>query len=192
MDKAQEIVAFWVEDVGPTGWYSGSAELDQTIRERFQKDWDLAKAGQFDSWACCPEKSLALLILLDQFPRNMFRNDAKAFSTDKKAREVANKAIEKRFDMRTPEPQRQFYYLPLMHSECLQHQERCVRLVKQRLEASGEQTLLHSKAHREVIRKFGRFPYRNQVLDRVNTPSEQLFIELGGYQTITDSFQNVA
>lgn len=192
MDKAQEIIEFWVNDVGPKGWYQSTEELDQTIRDRFMDDWNDAKAGKYDGWTTCPEKSLALLILLDQFPRNMFRQDGQAFATDKKAREVANKAIEGGFDLRTPEPQRQFYYLPFMHSECLQHQERSVRLIKKRMTEEDNTNLLHAKVHREVIRMFGRFPYRNAALSRVSTPAEQEFMDRGGYGRITEDMKSAA
>ncbi len=192
MDKAQEIIEFWVNDVGPKGWYQSTEELDQTIRDRFMDDWHRAKAGQYDGWMTCPDKSLALLILVDQFPRNMFREDGQAFATDKKAREVANKAIESGFDLRTPEPERQFYYLPFMHSECLQHQERCVRLMKKRMTESDGSNLLHAKVHREVIRLFGRFPYRNFALSRSSTPAEQEFIDRGGYGRITEDMKTAA
>lgn len=191
MDKARAIIEFWVNEVGPSGWYQSTDALDQTIRGRFMADWDAANSGAFDAWARCPEKSLALLILLDQFPRNMFREDARSFASDKKAREVANLAIEQGFDKRTAEPQRQFYYLPLMHSECLQHQERSVRLIKDRMPETGENNLLHAKAHREVIRKFGRFPHRNTALARSNTETEQVFLDAGGYGKVVQDM-NVA
>lgn len=191
MDKARAIIEFWINEVGPSGWYQSTEALDQSIRDRFMADWEDAKSCAFDTWARCPEKSLALLIILDQFPRNMFRDDPRAFATDKKAREVANLAIELGFDKRTQEPQRQFYYLPLMHSECLQHQERSVRLIKDRMPTSGESNLLHAKVHREVIRKFGRFPYRNAALDRANTAPEQEFLDDGGYGKIVQKM-NVA
>jgi len=192
MGRAQDIISFWINEVGPKGWYLQSDELDQDIRTRFMEDWNIAKTGGYDSWARCPEKSLALLVLLDQFPRNMFRNDPCAFSTDKKAREVANLGIEQGFDTRCPEPQRQFYYLPLMHSECLQHQERSVRLIKERLKETGEGNLLHAKVHREVIRLFGRFPYRNEALERSSTQQERHFLDQGGYGSLTKQIQNAA
>ncbi len=123
----------------------------------------------------------SFLILVDQFPRNMFRGSPDAFATDSKARSEAKKAIDKKWDLRLPEPERQFFYLPLMHSECLCDQERCVRLMLTRMPESGEISLVHAKAHREVIRKFGRFPFRNEALDRGYTVPELEFIEEGGY-----------
>lgn len=181
MADAQEIRRFWVEEVGPAGWYQSTKELDATIQERFGQAWEQAAAGAFMDWGCDPEKSLSLLILLDQFPRNMFRGSKRAFCTDRKAICVAKKAIERGYDLRVPEPERQFYYLPLMHSESLTDQERCVRLMKTRMPEAGDQNLLHAKAHREVIRKFGRFPYRNDALNRATTPVEIAYLEAGGY-----------
>lgn len=181
MANPNEILSFWLEEVGPAGWYNGSEELDAAIISRFGSAWEEAAAGEYSDWACCPDKSLALIILVDQFPRNMFRNSFRAFSTDRKALCYAKKAIDKGFDLRTPEPQRQFYYLPLMHSESLTDQERCVRLMKKRMASEGTTNLLHARVHREVIRQFGRFPYRNQVLDRNPTPPEIAYLESGGY-----------
>lgn len=192
MDKAQAIVEFWVNEVGPDGWYNPTDDLDQTIRDRFLADWEAAKSGEYDGWAYCPDKSLALLILLDQFPRNMFRGESDAFVTDKKAVEVATHAIDAGYDLRTDEPQRQFYYLPFMHSECLTHQERCVRLIKCRMREGGAENLLHAKAHRAVIRLYGRFPYRNSALGRSSTPAEEAFMSSGGYGALTEELEAAA
>lgn len=181
MADAAEIRRFWVEEVGPAGWYMSTEKLDASIQERFGEAWEQAAAGEYTDWACDPEKSLSLLILLDQFPRNMFRGSKRAFSTDQKALCVAKKAIDRGYDMRTPEPARQFYYLPLMHSESLTDQERCVRLMKTRMPEAGEGNLLHAKVHREVIRKFGRFPYRNDALERETTSHENAYLASGGY-----------
>ncbi|MCP5076073.1 MAG: DUF924 domain-containing protein [Rhodobacteraceae bacterium] len=192
MEKAQRVLEFWINEVGPPGWYQGSDALDQTIRDRFLLDWEMASRGELDSWKSYPDKSLALVILVDQFPRNMFRNDPRAFATDKRARCVASKALVAGFDKRTPEPQRQFYYLPLMHSECLTDQERCVRLIKTRMPDSDQGNLTHAKVHREIIRMFGRFPYRNEALGRKSTDAEKTFIDDGGYQKILNDIMAVA
>lgn len=181
MADAAEIRRFWIDEVGPEGWYNATEELDATIQERFGELWERAAAGEYLEWACDPERVLSLLILLDQFPRNMFRGSARAFSTDRKALCVAKKAIERGFDMLEPEPERQFFYLPLMHSESLTDQERCVRLMKTRMPLAGPESLIHAKVHREVIRSFGRFPYRNQALHRDATTKEQAYLNSGGY-----------
>jgi len=181
MAKAEEIIRFWVDEVGPPGWYNGSEKLDSKIQERFGETWEQAAAGEFREWTCDPRKSFALVILLDQFPRNMFRGDSRAFSTDRRALCVAKKSIDAGFDLRVSEPERQFYYLPLMHSEILTDQERCVRLMTIRMNNTGDENLFHAKVHREVIRKFGRFPYRNGVLDRDMTTKELAYLDAGGY-----------
>jgi len=181
MSDAHDIRQFWVEEVGPEGWYNSTEELDATIQERFGEAWERAAAGEYSHWACDPEHALALLILLDQFPRNMFRGSPRAFETDRKARCIAKKAIDAGYDLKTPEPERQFFYLPLMHSECLTDQERCVRLMKTRMPEAGDGNLLHAKVHREVIRRFGRFPYRNEALNRVPSAQEEAYLAAGGY-----------
>ncbi len=177
-----DVLDFWLKEVGPGRWYNAGPALDDEIRNRFEDTWTAARNGEFTTeWTMRPEGTLAFLILMDQFPRNMFRGSDKAFETDARARSVAKKVIEQRWDLRIPEPERQFFYLPLMHSECLCDQERCVRLMLTRMPESGGLNLLHAKAHREVIRRFGRFPYRNEALDRSFTAPETAFLEEGGY-----------
>ena len=181
MADAAEIRRFWIDEVGPEGWYNATEELDATIQERFGEIWERAAAGEYLDWACDPLRVLSLLILLDQFPRNMFRGSARAFATDRKALCVAKKAIERGYDLLEAEPERQFLYLPLMHSESLTDQERCVRLMKTRMPLAGPDSLIHAKVHREVIRNFGRFPYRNEALHRDATMKEQAYLNSGGY-----------
>ena len=181
MADAAEIRRFWIDEVGPEGWYNATEELDATIQERFGEIWEQAAAGEYLDWACDPLRVLSLLILLDQFPRNMFRGSARAFATDRKALCVAKKAIERGYDLLEAEPERQFFYLPLMHSESLTDQERCVRLMKTRMPLAGPDSLIHAKVHREVIRNFGRFPYRNEALHRDATMKEQAYLNSGGY-----------
>lgn len=183
MEKAHEILEFWTE-VGPEGWYIADDTLDQKIRDRFLGDWEKALEGKYCDWRTYPDKALSLIILLDQFPRNMFRGDKRSFATDKLARCAARHAIDAKFDMRTTEPNRQFFYMPLMHSESLTDQERCVRLVKTRMPEGGANALAHAKAHRELIRQFGRFPYRNKVLGRDNTAAETMFLGERGYEKV--------
>ncbi len=192
MADAGEIRRFWVDEVGPDGWYAASDELDQEIRSRFLESWEEGARGALNDWAYDPDRALSLVILLDQFPRNMFRGSARAFSTDRRAICVARKGIDLGFDMRTPEPERQFFYLPLMHSESLMDQERCVRLMKTRMPETGEGNLLHAKVHREVIRKFGRFPYRNEALHRQETAQERDYLRSGGYGETLRAFQKAS
>lgn len=179
MSDAERILAFWLEEVGPPGWYGGGSELDAACRERFLETWRAGRDGAHDRWAAQPRSCLALLILLDQLPRNMFRDSADAFATDARALAVAKGAADRGFDLRVEGPPRQFFYLPLMHSEMVGDQERSVRLFAMR--GDGDENLLHARAHRAVIRRFGRFPYRNQVLGRRTTPAEAAWLDAGGY-----------
>ena len=143
MSNPDDILNFWLDEVGPKGWYQGSDELDAEIRRRFLPTLEAACQGSFSLWLTYPSGTLAYIILFDQFPRNMFRGEAKAFSGDKAALAAAKAAISKGWDMRIDEPARQFFYLPLMHSENLCDQDRCVRLMKERMPDAGEANLLH-------------------------------------------------
>jgi len=177
----EEILEFWLDEVGPQGWYAQDDALDDAIRDRFMEAWESACAGSYSLWLTYPSGALAYIILTDQFPRNMFRGEGKAFSTDRAALAAAKSAVDKSWDLRIDEPARQFFYLPMMHSENLCDQERCVRLLCQRMPETGAANLLHARAHREVIRKFGRFPYRNHALSRPMTGPEQAYVSAGGY-----------
>lgn len=175
------VLEFWLDEVGPDGWYKQDEALDQTIRDRFGEAWQEAMEGAYSLWLTYPSGTLAYVILTDQFPRNMFRGSEQAFASDKLALAAAKSAVDRGWDLRIDEPARQFFYLPMMHSENLCDQERCVRLVCERMPATGEMNLPHAKAHREIIRLFGRFPYRNDALGRKMTGPEQAFIAGGGY-----------
>ncbi len=176
---AQDILDFWLDEIGPEGWFNGPPELDQAIRDRYLALWETARAGGLDGWQVAPRPCLALLILIDQFPRNMFRNDPRAFATDARALAIAKQGIERRQDAGFDFPARGFFHLPLMHSENIADQERCVRLSV--LTGAPASSLHHARAHRYVIRRFGRFPYRNAALGRTSTPEEEAFLEAGGY-----------
>ncbi len=186
MSEPEEILAFWLDEVGPVGWYDGDEKLDQTIRDRFRKTWENARDGAYSLWLTYPTGVLAYLIVMDQFPRNMFRGGKQAFSTDPAALEAAKCAVKKGWDMRIDEPARQFFYLPMMHSENLCDQDRCVRLMLTRMPQAGAVNLLHAKVHREVIRQFGRFPYRNAALSRDTTATEKTFVTEGGYGAVLE------
>ncbi|SFP26878.1 DUF924 family protein [Tranquillimonas alkanivorans] len=180
MATPDDVLAFWLDEVGPEGWYKGEA-LDDAVRDRFLDAWESAAQGAFALWLTYPTGTLAYIILTDQFPRNMFRGQATAFSTDTVALAAAKMAIARNWDMRIDEPARQFFYLPLMHSENLCDQDRCVRLMLTRMPETGAENLIHAKAHRDVIRRFGRFPFRNQALGRTPQTGEAEFLEQGGY-----------
>ena len=181
MTDPQDVLKFWLDEVGPSGWYDSDAALDDEVRNRFGALWDRSREGALSLWLTYPNGALAYVILTDQFPRNMFRGSGKAFATDRAALAAAKSAIAKGWDLKIDEPARQFFYLPLMHSENLCDQERCVRLMCERMPETGDGNLIHARAHREVIRMFGRFPYRNEALSRTTTPLERDFVDAGGY-----------
>jgi uncharacterized protein (DUF924 family) len=182
MSTVDEIINFWVNEVGPERWYATDPALDAQIKARYGALWENALAGRLNSWASCAKGALAFLIVTDQFPRNMFRgDDGRAFATDALARLVAARACHLGFDRMIPEPQRQFFYLPLMHSESQMDQDRSVRMFLLRMPETGANNLLHARAHRAVIRQFGRFPYRNAALGRASTEAERAWMAQGGY-----------
>jgi uncharacterized protein (DUF924 family) len=180
-EMAEEILRVWLEEIGPGGWYTIDPALDARLRARFEDAWAAAAAGRLDHWIAEPRSALALVILLDQLPRNMFRGTPRAFASDALARRHAKRAIDLGHDRRVPEPGRQFFYLPLMHSEWLTDQERCVRLIRIAMPDTGAEQLDHATRHRDVIRRFGRFPSRNPILGRADTPEERAYREAGGY-----------
>ncbi|MEM7525179.1 MAG: DUF924 family protein [Pseudomonadota bacterium] len=172
-----EVLKFWVEEVGPDSWYASDDALDLTIRSRFGGAITTARSGDLCHWVLKPSSALALLILLDQFPRNVYRGAPSAFASDAKAVRVTKTAIALGHDLKIDEPERQFFYLPLMHSESLADQSRCVRLILTRMPLTGGNNLSFAVEHREVVRQFGRFPYRNKALGRRSSDAEQAFLE---------------
>ncbi|WP_435141648.1 DUF924 family protein [Pseudopelagicola sp. nBUS_19] len=177
----EDILEFWLDEVGPSGWYAISEDLDQEILDRFGEAWRRSQQGSFAQWLTYASGTLAYIVLNDQFPRNMFRGLDKAFRSDRQALAAAKIAIDKKWDLRIDGLARQFFYMPLMHSESLCDQERCIRMFLDRMPENGESNLLHARAHREVIRKFGRFPYRNEALSRNSTQPEMAYVAEGGY-----------
>jgi uncharacterized protein (DUF924 family) len=172
-----EIVSFWGE-AGPDKWFDQDESFDEAIRLRFLPSYEAAARGKLAAWEESIEGTLALVLLLDQFPRNMFRGDARAFATDVLARAVADRALAHGFDQATDPTLRPFFYLPFMHSEALIDQDRSVRLY----EALGEtEKLRYATEHRDIVVRFGRFPHRNRVLGRDTTLAEQAFLEADGF-----------
>ncbi len=172
-----DIIAFW-RDAGYERWYSKNDAFDQEIRDRFMPTWEAARDGKLNAWQDTDEGALALAIVLDQFPRNMFRNDPRAFSTDARARDVVTKAIADGRDKRIDPVMRAFLYLPFEHSEDIADQERSVLLFEQ---LGDQNTLNYAVIHADIIVKFGRFPHRNTVLGRETTAEEAAFLQAGGF-----------
>ena len=172
-----DIIAFWRE-AGPERWYTKDLAFDAELRRRFLTTWEEAAAGRLDTWQHSDDGTLALLIVLDQFPRNMFRGDPRTFATDAKALQVANGAIAKGVDQRIDRDMRQFVYLPFEHSEDLADQARSVALFHAHGEPEG---IEYALIHEDIIRRFGRFPHRNAVLGRATTADEQVFLDQGGF-----------
>jgi uncharacterized protein (DUF924 family) len=173
---AKDVVTFWRE-AGPDRWFNKDDAFDAEIRRRFLPTYEAAASGELRDWESSAEGALALLILLDQFPRNMFRGDKRAFATDALARAVTAGALIKGFDAQVGD-MRTFFYLPFEHSEDMADQERGIALYT----AAGDaDNLKWAKLHADIIRKFGRFPHRNAVLGRTTTPEEQSFLDEGGF-----------
>lgn len=172
-----EIIQFW-RDAGPDKWFAADEAFDREVRTRFLPAHEAAARGEFAAWEESPEGALALLILLDQFPRNIFRRSPHAFAADPLARRVAEMALARGFDRAVDEAMRLFFYLPFMHSEALADQDRSLQL----FEALGDaEQVKYAIIHRDIIARFGRFPHRNRALGRATTPAEQRFLDEGGF-----------
>jgi uncharacterized protein (DUF924 family) len=172
----QHVLDFWRE-AGPARWFRKDDAFDADFRARFLGAHEAAARGDLDSWARRSDGALALLILLDQFPRNAFRGTARMYESDAKARAVARAAIEAGFDKDFEPDLRNFFYLPLMHSENLADQDLAVVLAR----GIGGEPLRFALMHRGIIEKFGRFPHRNAMLGRTTTPEEQKYLADGGF-----------
>ena len=177
MGGISDVLTFW-RSAGDERWYKRDDAFDASVRERFLALWHKAVAGELSSWETTDDGALALVILLDQFPRNMFRGDPKAFSSDAQALEVAHRALARGADKRIEAPLLQFLYLPFMHSEDLADQSRCVDLFRT---TADTENLRYAEEHADIVRRFGRFPHRNRALRRTTTPEEQAFLDGGGF-----------
>lgn len=172
-----DILGFWRE-AGYDKWFGKDDAFDAAIHTRFAALWRTAAGGELASWEASDDGALALVIVLDQFPRNMFRGTPQAFSSDALARTVAARAMARGADARAEPALRQFFYLPLMHSEDLADQQACVVLY----EALGDpHELEYAVEHRDIIARFGRFPHRNRALGRATTADEQAYLNSGGF-----------
>ena len=174
--EAAEVVAFW-RAAGPPRWFKKDPAFDAEFRERFLTLHQRAAAGELDGWAASAEGALALVILLDQFPRNAFRDTARMYATDAMAGRIARSALERGLDLEVPEELRNFMYLPLMHSEDPRDHDLCA----QKTAALGGEAHRFALHHQDIIRRFGRFPHRNALLGRASTREEEAFMAQGGF-----------
>ncbi len=174
--RPADVIAFWRE-AGPSEWFRKDESFDDDFRTRFLATHEAAARGDLDAWAHEPQGALALLVLLDQFPRNAFRGSARMYATDGKALEIAHGAIDAGHDAQVELELRNFLYLPLMHSERLEDQDLCVRLTQK----LGGEASRFAQHHRDIIARFGHFPHRNVLLGRTTMPDEQLFLNEGGF-----------
>lgn len=174
--RPRDVLDFWFKETPSEKWFTTDPALDAQIRSRFEAAWREGCAGGLKDWENEPNGSLALIILLDQFPRNMFRGSGEAFASDALARGIARRAIDQKRDLEVPATLRSFYYLPLQHSEHLADHEVCVQLTRERL---GEDhfSYPYALAHKAAIERFGRFPARNKALGRASTDEEQDFLK---------------
>ena len=172
----RDVLDFWFADDTKPRWYDSTKAFDDLCRDRFGDHVGQAAKGVLAVWEQSAEGALALCILLDQMPRNLFRGTAKAFETDQSAMAVAERAIDRGLDHELEGDRRKFFYLPFMHSERLADQERCVELARA---LGDEKTLHHAEEHADLIRRFGRFPHRNANIGRSSTPDEIAFLAEG-------------
>lgn len=178
-DTKQEILHFWFVETQPVQWFQINPAFDQLMRERFLTSYQMAQEGLCDGWGAEADGALALCILLDQFPRNMFRALPEAFASDEKARRVAAQAIRNGFDQVLPPLRRRFLYLPFEHSEDPADQMRSVSLFAS-MKDDDPMGYEYALRHQDIIQRFGRFPHRNAILGRDSTPDEMLYLSQPG------------
>lgn len=172
-----DVVGFW-RQAGPSRWFKKAHAFDEAIRLKFEPTHHAAARGEYDAWAETAEGALALILLLDQFPRNLYRGSGHQFATDGKARSIARTAIERGFDRQVEPDLRNFFYLPFEHSEDLADQDYSIALCT---EAGDADNLKWAALHRDIIVRYGRFPHRNAALGRATTEDEQAFLDDGGF-----------
>ena len=169
MQTAEEVLNFWYTEPMKSSWFKSTPEVDALITENYEFLWQYAADYNLELWQDTPEGCLALCIILDQFPLNMFRNKALAFSTEQHAVDVCKHAIINDFDQQIDKSRLSFLYMPLMHSENIDDQDLCIERFAQ---AGLEDNERFAKHHRGIIEQFGRFPHRNETLGRESTPEE--------------------
>ena len=172
----EDVLAFWFSEAQSSRWYANDENFDAEIRQRFLSTYEAANSGTLDEWRNTPESMLALIILLDQFPRNMFRGLPRAFASDARAVSLTKEGVKRGFDRSLTEVQLDFFYMPLMHSEALSDHDLLLELLEQ-----GYGDNRYAQEHREIIARFGRFPHRNQTLGRESTIEEASYLASGSY-----------
>jgi len=187
MSDPATVLSFWLDSVGPKGWYEVNPKVDADITAQFGALWQAVLDGNLDHWIDGSTGTLAFLILTDQFPRNMFRGDPRAFATDPIARDAARRALAQGWDQETPTPERQFFYMPFEHSEDPADQALAVDCFTNRMDSP--ETALHARSHQAIINRFGRFPFRNAALGRTSTDEEEAFMANGGYGAVVRELQ---
>jgi len=170
-ENAETVLEFWFSAPARTHWFKAPRNFDAEIREKFGQLHTLASAGKLESWLLAPRSCLALVIVLDQFSRNLNRNDAKMYDNDRHARNAARYVIDQGFDQRLKDWEKAFVYMPFMHSESIDDQDLSVKLFT----AAGLDNARYALHHRDIIRRFGRFPHRNRLLGRKSTREEQAY-----------------
>lgn len=178
-DLQKDVLDFWFEQIQPAQWFQVNPEFDAAIAARYEDAYDKAARGIFDDWRNDSDGCLALCILLDQFPRNMFRGTPRAFATDGKALVAAKFAVSKGFDQVLSPHKRRFLYLPFEHSENLNDQRKCVDLFE-KMKKDDPLGYDYALRHLKVIEQYGRFPHRNKILGRMNTPEEEDYLAEAG------------
>lgn len=179
IDSQKQILDFMFVETRPEQWFQKNADFDVLIKDKFAEVYKRAMVGEFDAWADTADGALALIILFDQMPRNMFRYTPKAFASDYKALNIAKAAVLKGFDQEVPVFKRRFFYLPYEHSENLSDQRLSVELFEA-IKGDDELGYDYALRHLDVIEKYGRFPHRNKILGRDNTPKEQEYLAQPG------------
>lgn len=174
----QDVISFW-KQAGPKKWFAKDDGFDQEMRQQFMPLLEQAIEGQLDHWKENADACLGLILILDQFSRNLFRNNPKAFSQDPAALSAARHALEQGYELKVDPELRSFIYMPLMHSEALEDQKESLRL--QTL-GGKEANIKAAKEHFQIIERFGRFPHRNQILGRQTTPEEEKYLQSGGFK----------
>jgi len=178
-DSKNEVIKFWFEEIKPQQWFQKNAAFDADISDRFMTTYEMAKKNLCSSWTNDADGVLALSIVLDQLPRNMFRDKPKAFETDYKILGIVKEALHKGLDQILPHTKRRFIYMPFMHSEELNDQKICVELFK-KIKIDDPLSYEYALKHLEVIEKFGRFPHRNEILGRQSSKDELSYMKLPG------------